>query len=350
MISPELRQFIQRIPKAELHCHLEGAIRPATVLDLAVQHDVRLPFSDLAGAEQFYEFKDLNQFCDNYMLICETLKTAADFERITVDLAADAAAQNILYQEVFITWACHEPRGVAFQALVDGLTAARQIARERHAVEMAFIVDICRFVDLPDALRLVENAHASRPEAGIIGVGLDGPERDNPAGRYKAAFARARELGGLRMVAHAGEDVGPESVWDALDSLCIERIDHGVRAIDDPVLLERIVKSQIPLTVCPISNIALKVYPEMRAHPIKRLMDAGVFVTINSDDPPMFHGNLIANYEQVADTFDLTADDIVTLARNGFRASFLDDARKSDYLTHFDAEVARLRQELRLDR
>lgn len=173
---------------------------------------------------------------------------------------------------------------------------------------------------------------------------MDSNEAGNPASRHKAAFDRAKELG-FRLVAHAGEDVGPESVWDAL-SMGVERIDHGVRAIEDDKLLQHLVEIQIPLTVCPVSNVQLKVVPNMAAHPIKRLMDAGVFVTINSDDPPMFDADVVDNYLQVADTFNLTADDVEKLARNSFMAAFMDNAAKSKYLQQFTNKVTQLRTEL----
>jgi adenosine deaminase len=210
---------------------------------------------------------------------------------------------------------------------------------------MWVIVDIDRTIDPREAVRLVEMAYASREKAGIIGIGLDSQEIGYPASRHKLAFDRAAELG-LRRVAHAGEDVGPESVWNTLDSLGVERIDHGVRSIEDGKLVTHLTKTQIPLTVCPVSNIALKIFPDMASHPIKRLMDAGVLVTVNSDDPPMFHSNLIDNYMQVADTFDLTAADVERLVHNSLQAAFVDEATRARYLGRFKAEVLKLRAEL----
>jgi adenosine deaminase len=345
MLSQQMKQFIRRIPKAELHCHLEGAIQPATLITLAGRHDIPLPFSDAEGANKFYEFTSLNQFLEIFALACGTLRTAADFETITLDLAADAAAQGITHREVFFTYAYHQRRDIPWDEVVRGIGAGSKIGRARYGVEMLFIADIDRTIPSEEGLRTAEMAYASREVAKIIGIGLDSQEIGFPARRQQAAFERAKELG-LHRVAHAGEDVGPESVWDALDSLGVERIDHGVRSIDDPKLIEHLRATQTPLTVCPLSNVALKVYPSLADHPIKKMMDSGVFVTINSDDPPMFHSNLLDNYEAVADTFDLGPDDVQRLARASYSGSFLSEHDKQVALTTFDAEAARLRREL----
>ena len=345
MLDPMLKVFIERVPKTELHCHLEGAIQPATLLKLAARHGIELPFSDETGARKFYEFSSLNQFLGIFALACSTLQTAADFETITLDLGADASRQGIPYREVFFTYAYHQRRGISWDEVVKGIAAGREKARQMYGVEMWFIADIDRTIDPLDGVRTVEMAHASRDVAGIIGVGLDSQEIDYPAKRHKPAYDRAKELG-LHRVAHAGEDVGPESVWDALESLDVERVDHGVRSIDDPDLVKVLADRQIPLTVCPLSNIELKVYPNLAAHPVKRLKDAGVLVTLNSDDPPMFHCDVLDNYFAVADTFELDLENVVGFARNGFKASFLPQSEKESYLKRFDEAVAGLKADL----
>lgn len=345
MITPELRQFIERIPKAELHCHLEGTIQPATLITLAGRHGIELPFEDEEGARRFYEFTNLNQFLGIFALACGTLRTAEDFETITVDLAADAQRQAIPYREVFFTYAYHDRRGIPWEEVIEGIASGRQIARQKYGVEMWFIADIDRTIEPEEGVRLVEMAHGSREKAGILGIGLDSQEQGYPANRHKPAFDRAAELG-FRRVAHAGEDVGPESVWGALQSLKVERIDHGVRSIEDPALVRHLAETQVPLTCCPVSNIALKVFPNMQSHSLKRLMDAGVFVTVNSDDPPMFHTDVVNDYVQVTDTFGFTADEVEKLARNSFRAAFMDETTRAGYLDHLDAAVAELRAEL----
>ena len=225
------------------------------------------------------------------------------------------------------------------------IAAGREKARQMDGGEMWFIADIDRTIDPQDGVQTVEMAYASRDVAGIIGVGLDSQEIDYPARRQKPAYDRAKELG-LHRVAHAGEDVGPESVWDALESLEVERIDHGVRSIDDPKLVKLLVERQIPLTVCPLSNIELKVYPNLAAHPVKRLRDAGVLVTLNSDDPPMFHCDVLDNYFAVTDTFGLSLEEVEDFVRNSFRATFQAQSEKDSYLKRFDETAAELKAEL----
>jgi adenosine deaminase len=343
MLDPSLKEYIERIPKTELHCHLEGSIQPATLLKLAARHGIELPFADEAGARKFYEFTSLNQFLEIFALACSTLKTRADFEAITLDLGADAAKQGIPYREVFFTYAYHDRRGIPWEEVISGIATGREKAKQQYNVEMWFIADIDRTIDPQDGVRLTEMAYASREQAGIIGIGLDSQEIDFPAMRHKPAFDLAKQLG-LHRVAHAGEDVGPESVWDALNSLNVERIDHGVRSIDDPGLVKHLAANQIPLTVCPLSNVELKVYPNLAAHPVRRLTEAGVLVMLNSDDPPMFHCNVLDNYFAVAETFNLSKADINQYARNSFKAAFLPEERKLQYLAHLEQYINNARQ------
>ncbi|OGO39579.1 MAG: adenosine deaminase [Chloroflexi bacterium RBG_16_57_11] len=345
MLEPALKTYIERIPKTELHCHLEGSIQPATLLKLAARHGIELPFTDEEGAKAFYEFTSLNQFLGIFALACSTLKTRQDFETITLDLGADSASQGIPYREVFFTYAYHDRRSIPWEEVISGIASGREKVKQQYNVEMWFIADIDRTVDPQDGVRLVEMAQASRDQAGIIGIGLDSQEIGYPAKRQKPAFDLAKRLG-LHRVAHAGEDVGPESVWDALQSLDVERIDHGVRSIDDPALVKHLAERQVALTVCPLSNIELKVYPQLRDHPVKRLTDAGVLVMLNSDDPPMFHCNVLDNYFAVAETFNLNAADIDQYARNSFKAAFLPDERKQQYLADLEREIKKLRSEI----
>jgi len=304
-------EFVEQLPKAEIHVHLEGAIQPATVIDLADRNDVDLPFETVEEAREYYEFDGLAEFLEVFALACSTLQTPADFERVTVDLAADAARQNIPYREVFFTYAYHESRGVPWETVVEGIASGREIARE---------------------------------EASILGIGLDSQEQGYPAHRHQPAFDRAGELG-FKRLAHAGEDVGPGSVWDALVALDVDRIDHGVRSVEDEILLEYLDHEAVPLTTCPVSNVALDVYPEIADHPIGEFLDRGLNVSINSDDPPMFHADLTENFKRVTSTFDLSTDEIVTLARNSFEATFIRDGKKQMYLDELEETAASLRPE-----
>jgi adenosine deaminase len=341
MHPSELKRFITQLPKAELHCHLEGSIQPARLLRLAERNGIALPFDSEEGARAFYQFDNLNQFLRIFGLACSTLRTARDFEDITVDLGADAARQGIWRREVFFTFAFHERRGIRWEETVTGIASGRRIVAQRFGVDMAFILDIDRTIPPEDGLRHVELAHADRERLPIIGVGLDAQEQGYPASRHEPAFARAAELG-LHRVAHAGEDVGPESVREALDRLRVERIDHGVRAIEDRALVAHLAETRTPLTVCPASNIALKVYRDIAAHPVKQLIDAGVVVTLNSDDPPMFDTDTVNEYAQVAEHFSLGHDELIALARASLEASFAEPIEKATLLQRFDEVAAEL--------
>jgi adenosine deaminase len=345
-LAEPLKTFIERIPKAEIHIHLEGgAMYPATALTLAERNGMKLPFHDEESAEAYYRFSGLDQFIDILRTTVSTLNTAADYCTVTEVIGEAAAKQNIWYHEIFFTFGLVSRRGVEWQAIVEGITEGRRINRDRHGVETRFIADIDRTQDAGTGLELVNLAAVCQEETGIVGVGLDCQESGYPASRHALAFQRAKELG-FHRVAHAGEDAGPESVWDAIENLDVERIDHGVRAIEDPDLVRLLAERQIPLTTCPVSNIALKVFPEMSAHSLKALMDAGCFVTVNSDDPPMFQTDMTHDLFAVAETFDFNIEHIEILARNSFLATFMEDNEKSDYLARFDAELERLKLEL----
>jgi adenosine deaminase len=345
MLTSEMKMTINRLPKAELHCHLEGTIQPATLLRLANKNGIEIPFSDEEGAIAFYQFTGWDQFVNLFLLSCSVLKTADDLETITFEVGVDAAAQGIPYKEVLFTHS-HETRfGISWEEEIKGIAAGRKKAKQELGVEMRFIADIDRTMEPEDGVRLVQMANDCREAAGIIGIGLDGPEVGFPAIRHKAAFALAKQLG-FHRVAHAGEGVGSESVWDALNSLDAERIDHGVRSIDDPELVEQLAQQQIPLTVCPLSNVATQFYPNLVENPVKRLLDAGVLVTLNSDDPALFGSNLLDNYYQVAEVFNLSLDEVEKLVRNGFQATFLTEAKKIAYLQELDAAISLARKEI----
>ena len=345
-IAEPLRTFIERIPKAELHLHLEGgAMYPTTALNLAKRNGMTLPFFDEASAEDYYRFSGLDEFIEILRATVATLNTAADYQTVTEVIGEAAAKQNIWYHELFFTFGLVSPRGVSWQAIIEGITAGRRTNRERFGVETRFIADIDRTTDADTGLKMVELVAACSNETGIVGIGLDCQEAGYPPGRHKAGFMRAKELG-LHRVAHAGEDGGPTSVWEALKELDVERVDHGVQAIEDPELVKYLAKQQIPLTVCPISNIELKVFPQMSAHPLPALIEAGCLVTINSDDPPMFDTDMTHDLFAITETFGFDVAQIERFARNSFQATFMSNEEKTLYLSRFDAEVSALKQEL----
>ena len=318
---------------------------PSTALTLANRNGMKLPFHDEASAAVYYQFSGLNQFIEILRTTVSTLNTAADYQTVTEVIGEAAAHQNIWYHEIFFTFGLVSPRGVTWEAIVEGITEGRRINRERHGVETRFIADIDRTQEADKGVQLVELAAACKEETGIVGIGLDCQESGYPARRHKPAFERAAELG-FHRVAHAGEDAGPESVWDALENLGVERIDHGVRAIEDPNLVKHLAERRVPLTTCPVSNIALKVFPDMASHSLKALMDAGCFLTVNSDDPPMFETDMTHDLFAVAETFAFDAKHIETFARNSFLATFMKEEEKTECLARFETEVDALKAEL----
>lgn len=307
---------------------------PDLALKLAQRNGLELPFDDEESAATFYRFTSLDQFIDILRTTVATLNTAEDYADAVERHGIEASKQNIRYHELFVTFGLVSSRGVSWEALVEGLIEGRRRNLENHGVSTAFIVDLDRTLPEEVALKHVELAAAHKDTAGIIGLGLDCQERGYPAGRLKDCFTEAKQHG-FRLTAHAGEDGGAQSIWDALD--CgVERIDHGVQAVKDPKLLKLLAERQILLTVCPISNIALKVFPSMDKHTLPALIDAGIPVCLNSDDPPMFQCNLMREFEIVDQTFDLSQSTLISLARNAIEHSFLDQVGKTNLLKEFD--------------
>lgn len=341
-------KFIEQLPKAEIHYHLEGSIQDETAIELAKKNGVDLPGDNPEQLQEFYDGLDgLNGFLEGAAAVTRVMQTAEDFERVTAEVGADAARQNIPYREVFVGCAAYIERGIDWETVVEGIAAGRERAQEEHGVELRFIPCVLRSVDPETGVEVVEHTAAAREDLGVVGVGLAGAESGNPAHKHAPAYERAAELG-LNKVAHAGEDAGPGSVWDALCSLDVARIDHGVRAAEDDILLEYLEREQIPLTTCPISNVEIGVYQELSEHPVAQLHDRGLVVTINSDDPPMFGADLIENYLATVETFNLAVEDVVTLVRNSFEASFLDDKRTAEFCEQVEREAEKLRPELEL--
>jgi len=343
-LTDEYVEFVERLPKAELHCHLAGTIRPATLLELGEKHGVDLPVDDEAGAAEFYAFDSLAEFLDILDTCVSVLQEPEDFERVVVEYTEEATRQNVRHLELFTTFELHRSRGIPWEVYAEGLAAGRERALESADLDLTFLACIDRRVDPDVGVELVERAHDSCEETGIVGIGLDSQERGFPAHRHQPAFERASELG-FHRVAHAGEEVGPGSVWDTLAALDPERIDHGVYAVEDEILLEYLAREAIPLTVCPASNVALE-FGRYEAHPFGDLLAADLFLTVNSDDPPMFGADLTENYLGVAEAFDLSVTEVTHLARNSFEATFADSGRTATMLAQFDDDVRTLRSEL----
>jgi len=339
--AEKLHDFLREMPKVELHVHLEGSIRPTTLLLLAERNGVALPAQDLEGLREFYRFTDFDHFIQVYFTISGCLKTVADFDLIAYEFGADMARQNIRYAEVtFTPYTNVGNTGLPFDEIMAGLDAGRARARSDFGVEFRWVLDISR--DHHGSGRQVAEWAASAVDKGVIGLGLGGPERGNPPAGFADAFALAQEAG-LHSLPHAGEVAGPESVWGALRALSAERIGHGVRSIEDQALIEHLREHQIPLEVCPTSNLCLGVYPSYQKHPIRWLWEQGVYVTVNSDDPPMFNTDLVREYQALASHLGFSASELEQLSLNALRASFLPQEKKTALEREFLTEFSQLR-------
>lgn len=341
-----LDEYIRAMPKAELHVHLEGAVHPETLLELAADNGVSLPASDAEGLRRWYTFRDFDHFLAIYAMICGCLRRPEDFARAVYEYGRSMAEQNIRYAEVTFSPGTHILRtgGLAWHELLDAVNAGRTRAHDEFGVEMRWIPDIVR-CNQDTALTVAEWAASEQSRAGgVVALGLGGPEVGYPPEWFAEAFALAHRHG-LHSNPHAGETVGPESIWGALRALGAERIGHGVRAIEDPALLEHLVAQQVPLEVNPTSNLCLGVYPSYAAHPLKRLVEAGLLVTVNSDDPALFNTALVDEYRHAVEDCGLSLDELEEVALNAVRAAYLSPDEKAALLTEFEEAYARLRAE-----
>jgi adenosine deaminase len=326
----DIARFIEGLPKAELHIHIEGSLEPELMLALAERNKVALRFASIETLRAAYRFANLQDFLYLYYEGMKVLLHEQDFYDLAMAYFAKAAAQNVRHAEIFFDPQGHTGRGVPFKTVIDGLTRAREDAGRRFGMTTALILCFLRHLDEADAERTLEEALPWRDR--FIGVGLDSSEKGHPPSKFERVFARARGLS-LHAVAHAGEEGPAEYVRQALDLLKVERIDHGNRALDDAGLTARLVREQMPLTVCPLSNLRLCVVPDLADHPLRRMLRDGLMATINSDDPAYFGGYMNENLAAMT----LSQDEIVTLARNGFRAAFCDETTRQRHLAKLDA-------------
>jgi adenosine deaminase len=337
----DLDAFITAMPKAELHVHLEGSIRPSTLLELARRNSVRLPARDLAGLHRFYRFTDFGHFLKVYFTISECLRTVDDFVLIAYEFGADMARQNIRYAEVTFTPHTNvQNTGLSLDEILAGLNAGRARAREEWGVRFQWVFDIVR--DFPETQMEVARWAVRAADRGVVALGLGGTEQGHPPEDFGDAFALAREAG-LHSVPHAGEVAGPASVWGAIRTLGADRIGHGVRSVEDAHLVRYLAEHEIPLEICPTSNLQLGVYSSYAAHPIRQLHEAEVLVTVNSDDPPMFNTDLVREYLALAHNLRFDADELERLSLNAVHASFLGDEEKEKMAHTFRADMAQLR-------
>lgn len=325
---------LSRLPKAELHVHIEGTFEPEQIFAFAQRNGVTLKYPDVEALRRAYRFSDLQSFLNLYYEAMSVLKTERDFEELALAYLKRARAQNVKHAEVFFDPQAHLQRGVSFDVLIDGLWSAFSRSERDFGITTKLIM--CFLRDLPQRSAMETLDLALPYQERIIGVGLDSAEAGNPPPKFQLVFERARAYGFLA-VAHAGEEGPPAYVRQALDDLKVVRIDHGVRAMEDPDLVERLRRTRVPLTVCPLSNVRLGVVPALREHPLKKMLEAGLVATVNSDDPAYFGGYVGENYSEAAAALRLSDDDVVQLAKNSFEASFIDDATKAAYAAEIDA-------------
>jgi adenosine deaminase len=333
---PDLDALIHAIPKAELHLHIEGTLEPVLMFELARRNRVTLPYDSVDGVRRAYVFSDLQSFLDIYYAACSVLRREQDFYDLAWAYLERAAAQNVRRAEIFFDPQTHTERGVPLEAVIGGLHRALQDGRERLGISSALILCFLRHLSAEAAMSTLQEALPYRQ--AFIAVGLDSSEVGHPPEKFRAVFEKALAEG-LLTVAHAGEEGPPAYVWQALDALHVRRIDHGVRSLEDPALVERLIADQIPLTVCPLSNVKLRVVPSLARHPLKQMLERGLRATVNSDDPAYFGGYVEDNFRAAGAALDLGADDVITLARNAFEASFLPAEDKVRILQQLEATV-----------
>ena len=329
-----LPELLCAMPKAELHLHIEGSLEPELMFELARRNRVRLPHADVAAVREAYAFTNLQSFLDIYYAGASVLQQPQDFYDLAWAYFERAAADHVVHAEIFFDPQTHTQRRVSMRTVVSGLHRACEDARTKWGMDAQLIMCFLRHLSEDEAFETLEQAMPFRDQ--IVGVGLDSSEVGHPPEKFVRVFARARQLG-FHCVAHAGEEGPPAYIWSALDGLHAERIDHGVQATQDVALMQRLAQERTPLTVCPLSNIKLCVFPDLAAHNLPALLDAGLCASVHSDDPAYFGGYINENFLQTFAALPLTATHAYQLARNSFEASFVPEAQKQAWVAQLDA-------------
>jgi adenosine deaminase len=332
-----LDTFINGLPKAELHLHIEGSLEPELMFELAKRNKVEIPFDSVEAVRAAYDFSNLQDFLDIYYAGANVLQTEEDFHDLAYAYFQRAAADRVRHAEIFVDAQTHTDRGIPFQVVADGLLSGMKAAESELDVSSQLILSFLRHLDEDAAFATLRKAEPWLDR--IRGVGLDSSEVGHPPSKFQRVFAAAGSMG-LKRVAHAGEEGPPEYVWEALDLLKIDRMDHGNRSMEDPKLVERLVSEGMTLTVCPLSNHKLCVVDDLKDHPVPEMLRQGLHVTLNSDDPAYFGGYVNENYRQLTAAVDLSRDQLVLLAKNSFEGSFLTSAEKAAYIDEIDAYAA----------
>ncbi len=329
-----MKSFIEGLPKAELHLHIEGSFEPELMFSIAKRNKIALPFADVEAIRKAYEFTELQDFLDIYYQGMSVLQTKQDFFDLTWDYLQRVHKENVRHVEIFFDPQGHTSRAVAFETVIGGITEALDQAKKQLGMSSGLIMCFLRHLSEKDAYTTLDQAmpHLDR----IIGVGLDSSENGNPPEKFAGVFAKARELG-LKIVAHAGEEGPPEYIRQAVELLKVDRIDHGNRILESAELTQQVAKAGIPLTVCPLSNLKLCVVKDLKEHPIRKMLEAGLKPMLNSDDPSYFGGYMNANYLQLTEALGLSKSEIVQLAKNSFEAAFISGEQRDAYLEELNS-------------
>lgn len=324
-----MKKFIANLPKAELHLHIEGSFEPELMFEIANRNNIKIPFNSIKEIKEAYQFDCLQDFLDIYYQGAQVLIHEKDFYDLTFSYLKKCNEQNVRHTEIMFDPQTHTERGIAFKTVINGIIRAQKDAQTKFGITSLLIMSYLRHLSEDDAFKTLE---ASIPfKEHITCVGLDSSEKGNPPSKFKNVFKKSVELGYIP-VAHAGEEGNADYVWEALDILAIKRIDHGNNSLQDKKLIDEIIKRDLALTVCPLSNTALQVVKDLKDHPLKKMMDLGLKVTINSDDPAFFGGQVNQNYIEIQEALSLTKKDLYELAKNSFQYSFLDEKTKNKYL------------------
>ncbi|MFW9625849.1 MAG: adenosine deaminase [Sulfurospirillum sp.] len=324
-----MKDLIAKLPKAELHLHIEGSLEPELMFSLAQKNTISLPYKTIEEVKHAYNFTSLQSFLDIYYAGANVLINESDFFDLTWAYLLRCHAQNICHTEIFFDPQTHTSRGIAFKTVIDGITKALQKGEQELGISSFLIMCFLRHLSEENAF---ETLKASLPfKDKIIGVGLDSSEVGHPPSKFQRLFVECKKVG-YKIVAHAGEEGDSSYIWEAINLLQVERIDHGIRCDEDASLVKLLIEKQIPLTVCPLSNVKLRAVKNMQEHNLLKLLRQGVLVTVNSDDPAYFGGYVNENYEAICDNLDLSKEELKTLASNSFKASFLSDERKKYFI------------------
>ncbi len=333
MQENNIENFIHNIPKAELHIHIEGSLEPELIFKIAKRNNVPLKYSSVEDLRKAYNFHNLQSFLDIYYEGANVLLEEEDFYDMTCAYIEKLKAQNVVHAEIFFDPQTHTARNVSFEKMIKGITRALVKGKEKYEISSGLIMCFLRHLSAGSAMETLEQSLPYKDM--ILAIGLDSSEVGNPPSKFTEVFKKASSLGFLT-VAHAGEEGPPNYIWEALEKLNVSRVDHGVRCLEDKDLVKELVKKEIPLTVCPLSNVKLSVFKKLEEHNLKELLDAGLIATVNSDDPAYFGGYMSENFLGVQKSLNLTKKHIYTLAKNSFKASFLSDLEKQKYLDKLD--------------